>query len=277
MCLLCTTYVLLGPFEAPFIAKNEAEDKHDKSASMSESVADDIEIQIIAEEKPMVPYNSLYLFNTDNVVRRSIHCLLNLRYFDSFIMIVILGSSIALATEDPVDETSTQNFYLNYLDYFFTIVFAVEMVLKVITSKYILFYPFNHLCQTVCMFKIIDLGVIMHPGSYFRNVWNVLDAIVVICAVFAIAVSESDHQGKNLNTVKSLRVLRVLRPLKTINRVPKLKAVFDCVVNSLKNVKNIIIVYMLFNIIFSVIAVQLFKGKFYYCTDLSKATRLECQ
>jgi hypothetical protein len=40
----------------------------------------------------------------------------------------------------------------------------------------------------------------------------------------------------------------VLRPLKTINRVPKLKAVFDCVVISLKNVFNILIVYMLFQV-----------------------------
>lgn len=51
-----------------------------------------------------------------------------------------------------------------------------------------------------------------------------------------------------LNTIKSLRVLRVLRPLKTIKRVPKLKAVFDCVVNSLKNVFNILIVYILFHV-----------------------------
>jgi hypothetical protein len=29
--------------------------------------------------------------------------------------------------------------------------------------------------------------------------------------------------------------------------------------------------------IFAVIAVQLFKGKFYYCTDLSKTTKSECQ
>ena len=46
--------------------------------------------------------------------------------------------------------------------------------------------------------------------------------------------------GKNLNTIKSLRVLRVLRPLKTINRVPKLKAVFDCVITSLSNVLTIL-------------------------------------
>jgi voltage-dependent calcium channel N type alpha-1B len=73
-----------------------------------------------------------------------------------------------------------------------------------------------------------------------------------------------------------LRTLRVLRPLKTIKRVPKLKAVFECIVNSLKNVFNILIVYMLFQFIFAVIAVQLFKGKFMYCTDLAK-NRDECQ
>lgn len=81
----------------------------------------------------------------------------------------------------------------------------------------------------------------------------------------------------NLSTIKSLRVLRVLRPLKTIKRVPKLKAVFDCLVNSLKNVINILIVYMLFQFIFAVIAVQLFNGKFYHCTDESKYTEATCK
>lgn len=83
--------------------------------------------------------------------------------------------------------------------------------------------------------------------------------------------------GQNLATMKSLRVLRVLRPLKTIKRVPKLKAVFDCVVGSLKNVVNILIVYLLFMFIFAVIGVQLFNGKFFYCTDESKHNAIDCQ
>ena len=58
---------------------------------------------------------------------------------------------------------------------------------------------------------------------------------------------------------------------------PRGQAVFDCVVNSLKNVINIMIVYMLFHFIFAVIAVQLFKGRFFYCTDASKNNRDECQ
>merc|ERR1719167_997499 len=83
--------------------------------------------------------------------------------------------------------------------------------------------------------------------------------------------------AENLSTIKSLRVLRVLRPLKTIKRVPKLKAVFDCVVNSLKNVFNILIVYLLFQFIFAVIAVQLFNGKFFYCTDDSMEDAETCR
>lgn len=69
----------------------------------------------------------------------------------------------------------------------------------------------------------------------------------------------------------------MLRPLKTIKRVPKLKAVFDCLVNSLKNVINILIVYMLFHFIFAVIAVQLWNGKFRFCNDASKITKATCQ
>ncbi len=55
------------------------------------------------------------------------------------------------------------------------------------------------------------------------------------------------------------------------------QAVFDCVVNSLKNVLNILIVYMLFMFIFAVVAVQLFKGRFFYCTDESKEFARDCR
>jgi hypothetical protein len=46
-------------------------------------------------------------------------------------MIVICLSSISLAAEDPVHETSSRNLILNYLDYAFTGVFTIELLLKV--------------------------------------------------------------------------------------------------------------------------------------------------
>ncbi|XP_034948347.1 voltage-dependent calcium channel type A subunit alpha-1 isoform X11 [Chelonus insularis] len=225
--------------------------KGEKQASEEKKQEDDED----TGPKPMLPYSSMFILSPTNPVRRAAHWVVNLRYFDFFIMVVISLSSIALATEDPVDENSPRNTILNYFDYAFTGVFTIEMLLKV-----------------------VDLGIILHPGSYLREFWNIMDAVVVICAAVSIGFDISGSSaGQNLSTIKSLRVLRVLRPLKTIKRVPKLKAVFDCVVNSLKNVINILIVYILFQFIFAVIAVQLFNGKFFYCTDESKRTKEECQ
>ncbi|XP_070066157.1 voltage-dependent calcium channel type A subunit alpha-1 isoform X14 [Drosophila virilis] len=213
------------------------------------------EEEVTEGPKPMLPYSSMFILSPTNPIRRGAHWVVNLPYFDFFIMVVISMSSIALAAEDPVRENSRRNKILNYFDYAFTGVFTIEMLLK-----------------------IVDLGVILHPGSYLREFWNIMDAVVVICAAVSFGFDMSGSSaGQNLSTIKSLRVLRVLRPLKTIKRVPKLKAVFDCVVNSLKNVVNILIVYILFQFIFSVIGVQLFNGKFFYCTDESKHTSEECQ
>uniref|UniRef100_A0A8C7TEN4 Voltage-dependent N-type calcium channel subunit alpha n=1 Tax=Oncorhynchus mykiss TaxID=8022 RepID=A0A8C7TEN4_ONCMY len=202
--------------------------------------------------RPILPYSSMFVFGQANVVRRLCHYIVSLRYFEMCILVVISMSSIALAAEDPVQANAPRNNVLKYLDYVFTGVFTFEMVIK-----------------------MVDLGLLLHPGSYFRDLWNILDFIVVSGALVAFAFSGS--KGKDISTIKSLRVLRVLRPLKTIKRLPKLKAVFDCVVNSLKNVFNILIVYMLFMFIFAVIAVQLFKGKFFYCTDESKSLEKDCR
>lgn len=81
-------------------------------------------------------------------VRCGAHWIVSLRYFDMFIMVIIGLSSIALAAEDPVNENSATNEFLDALDHAFTAVFAVEMFLK-----------------------IIDLGLLFHPGSYLREIW----------------------------------------------------------------------------------------------------------
>lgn len=99
------------------------------------------------------------LASFSNSIRRAAHWVVNLKYFDFFIMLVISMSSIALAAEDPVNEKSARNEILNLFDYAFTGVFTIEMLLKV-----------------------VDLGIILHPGSYLREFWNVMDAVVVICA-----------------------------------------------------------------------------------------------
>ena len=89
-----------------------------------------------------------------------------------------------------------------------------------------------------------------------------------------------------VSVVKVLRVIRVLRPLRSdfvvwiwaplivffpraINRAAGLKRVVQCMVASVKNIGNILVVAIILLFMFAVIGVQLFKGRFGRCTDPS--------
>lgn len=62
-------------------------------------------------------------------------------------------------------------------------------------SKEVFFIKFRNILKDVqnkilkrfFPFQVVDQGVILHPGSYCRDLWNILDAIVVICALVAFA------------------------------------------------------------------------------------------
>ena len=209
-------------------------------------------LQAVPEEPeivPLNPYNSLFIFGPDNPIRVACHFIVNLKHFDNCILVLILISSITLAAEDPIG--SPRNEILKYFDFVFTAAFTFEL-----------------------LFKVIDLGLFMHDGAYFRDPGNLLDFIVVCGALVGFALTAQG--GLDLGVIKSLRVARVLRPLKSINSLPKLKAVFVCMIKSFQKVVVILMVYGLFMFIFSVIAVQLFNGKFYYCNDDSIKFKKDC-
>ena len=56
---------------------------------------------------------------------------------------------------------------------------------------------------------------------------------------------------------------------RAINRAAGLKHVVQCMVASVKNIRNILAVALLLLFMFAVIGVQLFKGRFGRCTDPS--------
>jgi len=112
-----------------------------------------------------------------------VHQIVSTKYFEMAVLSVILLSSISLATENPVDEHDLRNEVLNYLDWAFTAVFTVELVLKVRQT----IASCSLITEWSMLFKVIDQGVILHRGSYARDFWNVMDAIVVICALVGYA------------------------------------------------------------------------------------------
>uniref|UniRef100_A0A8C1PNJ2 Voltage-dependent L-type calcium channel subunit alpha n=1 Tax=Cyprinus carpio TaxID=7962 RepID=A0A8C1PNJ2_CYPCA len=114
-------------------------------------------------------------------------------------------------------------------------------------------------------------GAFLHQGSFCRNAFNLLDLLVVSVSLTSFFFSSA------ISVVKILRVLRVLRPLRAINRAKGLKSVIQCVFVAIRTIGNILIVTTLLQFMFACIGVQLFKGRFYRCTDEAKHTPEECK
>ncbi|XP_055675825.1 voltage-dependent L-type calcium channel subunit alpha-1S isoform X6 [Falco peregrinus] len=207
------------------------------------------ELQLKEKAVPMPEASSFFIFSPTNKFRMLCHRIVNATWFTNFILLFILLSSISLAAEDPIRAESFRNQILGYFDIGFTSVFTVEIVLK-----------------------MTAYGAFLHKGSFCRNSFNILDLLVVAVSLISMGIESSA-----ISVVKILRVLRVLRPLRAINRAKGLKHVVQCVFVAIKTIGNIVVVTTLLQFMFACIGVQLFKGKFYRCTDPSKMTEKDCR
>ncbi|XP_037098583.1 voltage-dependent L-type calcium channel subunit alpha-1C isoform X6 [Syngnathus acus] len=207
------------------------------------------DIQLKEKAVPMPKARAFFVFSHTNKFRVLCHKIVNHNIFTNLILFFILLSSISLAAEDPVKNDSFRNEILGYADHVFTGLFTIEIILK-----------------------MTAYGAFLHKGSFCRNYFNILDLVVV-----SVSLISSGIQSSAINVVKILRVLRVLRPLRAINRAKGLKHVVQCVFVAIRTIGNIVIVTTLLQFMFACIGVQLFKGKFFFCSDNSKQTKAECR
>ncbi|KAI4553802.1 hypothetical protein MJT46_015982 [Ovis ammon polii x Ovis aries] len=202
-------------------------------------------------------------------IRVGCHKLINHHIFTNLILVFIMLSSAALAAEDPIRSHSFRNTILGYFDYAFTAIFTVEILLKMLGYAD---YVFTGTFAFEIVLKMMTFGAFLHKGAFCRNYFNLLDMLVVGVSLVSFGI-----QSSAISVVKILRVLRVLRPLRAINRAKGLKHVVQCVFVAIRTIGNIMIVTTLLQFMFACIGVQLFKGKFYRCTDEAKSNPEECR
>ncbi|KAM8915332.1 calcium channel, voltage-dependent, L type, alpha 1D subunit, a isoform 9-T9 [Spinachia spinachia] len=278
---ICGNYILLNVFlaiavdnlaDAESLNTDEGDKKGDKKEEGKDEKEDEEENDDTAaeEEDPEVPAgprpvlsdlvkkekitpipegSAFFIFSSTNPFRVFCHKLINHHIFTNLILVFIMLSSVSLAAEDPIRNFSARNIILGYFDYAFTAIFTVEIVLKMTTY-----------------------GAFLHKGAFCRNYFNLLDLLVVGVSLVSFGI-----QSSAISVVKILRVLRVLRPLRAINRAKGLKHVVQCVFVAIRTIGNIMIVTTLLQFMFACIGVQLFKGKFYRCTDEAKSNSEECK
>ena len=112
---------------------------------------------------------------------------------------------------------------------------------------------------------MIVLGFIMHPGSYLRSAWNILDFFIVIIGLVGFFASGS---GGNLTALRALRTFRALRPIRMASRAEGMKVVVNALFQAIPGIANVSFVCLLFYLIFGILGLNLFMGKM-YCADIS--------
>ncbi|KAM9209400.1 voltage-dependent T-type calcium channel subunit alpha-1G isoform 23-T23 [Dugong dugon] len=187
---------------------------------------------------------SAYIFPPQSKFRLLCHRIITHKMFDHVVLVIIFLNCITIAMERPkIDPHSAERIFLTLSNYIFTAVFLAEMTVKVVA-----------------------LGWCFGEQAYLRSSWNVLDGLLVFISIIDILVSMvSDSGTKILGMLRVLRLLRTLRPLRVISRAQGLKLVVETLMSSLKPIGNIVVICCAFFIIFGILGVQLFKGKFFVC------------
>nr|AAB47605.1 voltage-sensitive sodium channel [Musca domestica] len=161
------------------------------------------------------------------------------KYFETAVITMILMSSLALALEDVhLPDRPVMQDILYYMDRIFTVIFFLEMLIKWLALG----------------FKV-----------YFTNAWCWLDFVIVMLSLINLVAVWS---GLNdIAVFRSMRTLRALRPLRAVSRWEGMKVVVNALVQAIPSIFNVLLVCLIFWLIFAIMGVQLFAGKYFKCKD----------
>ncbi|XP_075206412.1 sodium channel protein type 4 subunit alpha [Anomaloglossus baeobatrachus] len=172
-------------------------------------------------------------------IRKTCFKIVEHNWFETFIIFMILLSSGALAFEDIyIEQRRVIKIILEYADKVFSYIFVFEMLLKWVAYG----------------FKV-----------YFTNAWCWLDFLIVDVSLISLTANWMGYS--ELGAIKSLRTLRALRPLRALSRFEGMRVVVNALLGAIPSIMNVLLVCLIFWLIFSIMGVNLFAGKYYRCIN----------
>ncbi|KAL2104107.1 hypothetical protein ACEWY4_000975 [Coilia grayii] len=180
-------------------------------------------------------------------LRKTCYLIVEHNWFETLIIFMILLSSGALAFEDVyIEQRKTIRVILEYADKVFTYIFILEMLLKWVAYGFV---------------------------KYFTNAWCWLDFFIVDVSIVSLIANALGYS--EIGPIKSLRTLRALRPLRALSRFEGMRVVVNALVGAIPSIMNVLLVCLIFWLIFSIMGVNLFAGKYYYCFNSTSEEMFE--
>ena len=211
-----------------------------------------------ANKGPSLQGRSFGMFGHDHFLRVQASRIVLHKYFDTAVIPVILINVVVLSADKPTtNEDSVFNQVLTYADLAVTLLFVLEALLKTFVLG-----VYHTTGQTEDHFVLHpELGTPI-PG-YLNSVWNCIDMAVCLGSVASIWI-------KSMKSVKSIRAVRL------IILSPAVRVLFLSLFTALPQMVYVCLVCSFVWLVFGILGVQLFKGSFYYCTDLSVSEEAAC-
>jgi len=215
-----------------FMKISEKEKKCQEIMALTDSQLPEI-IDNFYDEKPLIKFRKFYFKISSYINRFSLKIVKN-PIFDNISLMVILINTLLILISDPVDPLSIANTTDDYFLYFYTF----EMILK-----------------------IFAFGFILPENSYLKDLWNILDFVVIFVGWISFLVEKTTGGGK-IQGLAGLRTFRILRPLKTVKSIKGLRRIISTLLESMLALGDILIVLFFFFLIFAVAGVQMWQGNY---------------
>ena len=196
-------------------------------------------------------------------LRKLCYNIIEHKTFESVVIFLIILSSVSLIFEDVNLKQSPQlKRVLDIADKFFTIFFTFEMFLKWL--GYGFFYYFTN------AWCILDFFIVCI--SWLSQTFGSGDLISINSAEYvhlSAAEKIAANQSSNFASLRVLRTLRAMRPLRALSRCQSMRVVVDALLKAIPAIGNVFLVCMIFWLIFSILGVNLFAGKFGRCVNMT--------
>ncbi|EWS72781.1 cation channel family transporter (macronuclear) [Tetrahymena thermophila SB210] len=163
--------------------------------------------------------------------RRRIRKLVTHQQFENLVMLFVLSNTIILCLDGIVPSSSSAT--LTQLNYIFTIIFAVDMGLK-----------------------LIGLGF----TEYVSDKMNIFDAIIVILSILELAVLSGSSSVSAFRSLRILRVFRVLRVTRLLRSLQFMKVLIAAISSTLEQFIYILLLLFLIMFIYALLGMNIFGG-----------------
>ena len=188
----------------------------------------------------------LFLFSSKSKIRIFCRWLGRQDLFQSLVLAAIVGSCFFLVVAPPYSDMPKEDVLLpipsgldGLFNTIFTFLFLAEFLVKVMAQ-----------------------GLLFTSRGYLRESgWNILDTIVLILGL----IDQSGVFKGNIGRIA--KMARALRPLRLMMRVKAMRIILNTLVGTLGPVLYVV-EFIIFNfLVFALVGMGLYAGKFYYCSD----------